>query len=126
MPRKIPLVAFFGLTLSAATVLAEDRIVELWHCKPKQDASAEEIQSRNHNWLQFVNSRIKGGGVRSFVLSSVVGPLEGFVFADSYPSMEAWVAAKAALKTPEGKSVDGALNEVVECASNSLAEMQES
>jgi hypothetical protein len=92
-------IGFFGLSVGA---LAKDRFVELWQCKPKNDATTDDIQALNHKWLEFVNSQVKGGGVRSFMLLNVVGAGEGFDFADSYPSMEALGCGKGGAQDKGG------------------------
>ena len=115
----------FTLMLCAVSVLAESRVVEVWQCKLKEGKTAAEVQAANRKWLEFVNSKVKGGGVQSYQMTAIVGHVEGFVFADSYPSMDAWVAAKAALKTPEGEATEAAIAAYGECTSNTLYNSEE-
>lgn len=119
------LVLGFTLMMCAVSVLAESRVVEVWQCKLREGKTAAEVQAANRKWLEFVNSKVKGGGVQSYQMTAIVGHVEGFVFADSYPGMDAWVAAKAALKTPAGEAVDAALNALGECTSNALYNSEE-
>lgn len=111
--------------MCAVSVLAESRVVEVWQCELKDGKTAAEVQAANRKWLEFVNSKVKGGGVQGYMMTAVVGHFDGFVFADSYPSMDAWVATKAALKTPEGVATEEALNALAECSSNALYNSEE-
>jgi hypothetical protein len=114
-----------AVTLSTAAS-ADTRIIEVWNCKLLDGKTIEQVQSADTAWLTFVNSKVQGAGVRAYAMTSVVGDYTGFLSADSYPSMAAWVEAKAALKTPEGQAVDAAWSSVAECTSNTLYESTES
>lgn len=89
-------------------------------------STAEQVQALNHEWLAFVNSQVKGGGVRSFMLTNIVGAVAGFRFADSYPDLEARTAAKPVLQTKEGQVAEEGLSAAADCAINSPGRMQES
>jgi hypothetical protein len=63
---------------------------------------------------------VDGGGIISYVVSPLVGTQGQFMYVDSLPSMDAWIAMKAALSTEEGVAIEAALAEVASCDSNSL------
>jgi hypothetical protein len=63
--------------------------------------------------------------VRSYALSTVVGDLTKFVFADTYPNMAAWSAAKSAEESAEGKAIEAAFEALMECEKNRLYESTE-
>jgi len=113
-----------GLALSTAAS-ADTRIIEVWNCKMLDGKTSEQLQSVNTAWQTFMNSKVQGAGVRSSVMTSLVGDLTSFLAADSYPSMASWVEAQAALKTPEGKAVEAEWNSVAPCTSSALYESTE-
>ena len=110
-----------AVSLSAA-VSADTRIVEVWSCTMLEGKKIEDVQAANANWVKFMNGKVAGGDIQSFVMTSVVGNSSGFTFADSFPSLAAWTAAKAAVKTPEGQAVEAGLATVSKCTSNTLHE----
>ena len=63
--------------------------------------------------------------VRSYALSTVVGNLTKFVFADTYPNMAAWSAAKSAADSDEGKAIEATFENLMECTKNRLFESTE-
>ncbi len=88
--------------------------------------TVEDVQAANKSWLTFVNGAVQGGGVQSYVVTSVVGDSTGFMFVDSYPSLAAWTTTEAALKTPEGLAVEATIIAVSLCTTNTLHESTES
>ena len=114
-----------AVTLSTAAS-ADTRIIEVWNCKTLDGKTIEQVQAANKTWLTFVNGKGQAGGVRSYVMTSVVGDSTGFIFVDSYPSMAAWTTTKAALKTPEGVVVEASITGVSLCTTNTLHESTES
>ena len=113
-----------AITLSAAAS-ADTRILEVWDCKLIDGKTIEQVQAANKTWLTFVNGKGQAGGIRSYVMTSVVGDLTTFMFVDSYPSMTTWTTTKAALQTPEGLAADAPNLSVSQCTSNSLHESTE-
>ena len=63
--------------------------------------------------------------VRSYALNTVVGDLTKFVFVDTFPDMAAWSAAKSAAESDEGKAIEAAFEELMECTKNHLYESTE-
>lgn len=113
--------AAVALTLCAAAS-AETRVVEVWSCTLRDGKTIEQVKQANAKWVEFANAQVKGGGVESYTMSPVVGTLDHFTFADSYPDMAAWSASKAAFKTPAGQAVDSGVSSLAECTANSLYE----
>lgn len=109
----------------STTVSADTRILEVWSCKLVDGKTVEQVQAANKIWLAFVNGKGQAGGVRSYVMTSVVGDLTSFIFVDSYPDLATWTTTKAALKTPEGLAADAGNLSVSKCTSNTLHESTE-
>ena len=113
-----------SVALSAAAS-ADTRTVEVWQCKVRDGKTIEDVHSANSAWLKFMNGKVQGGGIQSFVVTPVVGNSGGFMFVDSFPSMAAWMETKAILKTPEGQAVEAPIVATSDCQSNSLHESTE-
>ncbi len=105
---------------------AEERIVEVWTCTLNDDQTQEDVQTTNTKWVAFMNAQVEGGDIQSYVLTSIVGNAEGFLYVDSFPDMRAWIAAKAASETDEGQAIDAELDVVATCSSNTLHQSTES
>ncbi|MBV1910234.1 MAG: hypothetical protein KUG78_13105 [Kangiellaceae bacterium] len=69
---------------------------------------------------------MKGGDIKSYIAKAIVGDLDGFIFVDSFPNMDFWVAKNAAIKTKAGKKINDSFDKVSECKSNSLYSVEES
>ena len=124
------IVAGLVLVLVVSTVSmaapADTRTLQLWTCTVNDGKMPADVQAMNAKWLKFVNSKVKGGDIRSFVLTPVVGELGKFMFIDSYPSVESWAAQVTALATPEGVALEAEFNTVNTCTSSSESSSTES
>ncbi len=118
-------VVFFTWVVANAQDAVE-RIVEVWTCTLNDDQTQEDVQTTNTKWVAFMNAQVEGGDIQSYVLTSIVGNTEGFLYVDSFPDMRAWIAAKAASETDEGQAIDAELDEVSTCTSNTLHQSTES
>ena len=107
-----------GFTFVAA-VASADGYREAWTCKVKDGKEMEDVQAANSKWLAFVRDNVDKG-IESAVLTAVVGNQEGFIFVDSYPSLEAWAAAKKVLDSEAGDGLDEMFEGLIECSENRL------
>lgn len=126
--KKFLASVFLPVTIIAlsASANADTRIMEVWMCTLNDGHTMVEARASNSNWISYVKRSVPDASIQSYVTTPVVGAQEGFMFVDSYPSMEVWTRAKSALRKEEGLAVEAALNEVVTCHSNSLYEREES
>lgn len=104
--------------LAFSGIASADTYREVWSCELKDGKTLEDVQAVNSKWLAWVRKKIDKD-VSSAVLTAVVGELEGFMFVDTYPSLEAWSAAKDA-DDDEGSALEAEFDAVVECGENSL------
>jgi hypothetical protein len=104
-----------GVSLAAG---ADSGVEEIWQCTLKKGKKIEEAMAANTAWVKWVNVNIAGGGIQSSTATPIVGDMSSLIFIDSFPSLESWAAMKTALESPEGKKVEAAINEVVECTEN--------
>ena len=99
-----------------------DSYREVWQCKANDGKTQEEIEAVNSKWLAWMRKNVDKN-VSSAILTSVVGNLEGFVFVDTYPSLDTWSKGRGAQDgNEEMDEINEAFNEVVTCSENSLME----
>lgn len=120
------LLSFFLISTTGFS-MPDDRIVEVWECTMKEGKTMEAIHAANTKWVAFMNANVEGG-VRSYVMAPKVGEREerGFMFVDSFPSLQAWAAADAAIESEEGKAIQAEINALVDCSKNALYTSKES
>jgi hypothetical protein len=119
--KKIILAVVFCFTPLVGLADAGDtRVIEMWQCELKDGKEMEEVQANNTKWLAMTRKAAGSDDVRSFALSTVVGDLTKFVFADSYPDMASWSAAKSAESSDEGEAIEAAFEDLMECEKNRL------
>ena len=121
----IALVIVFGLSVCVAYADSDERTVMNFKCKFNEGKTKADAQAANAKWLKHVSANAEGGEIRSYVLSTMVGDTEMFLYVDSFPTGEAWVASRAAMKSEEGKAIVKELEEVAKCSSNSLYESEQ-
>ena len=106
--------------LFAAGIAAADDYREVWQCEANEGKTLEDIQAINSQWLKWMRDNVNED-IESAVLTSVVGDMTGFLFVDTYPSLEVWSEGKTAQdETDELDDVDAAFNDAVECGETRL------
>ncbi|TRX56592.1 hypothetical protein [Thalassomonas sp. M1454] len=121
--KALSLMTVLGFSVNA---FADARIEQVWSCTLKEGKSIEDVKVLNSKWVAYVNKAVKGGDIRSYVVTPIVGNLGTFVFVDSFPNMESWAAKKAVMETDEGKKIDESFADVSECQKNSLYSAEQS
>jgi len=114
--------------LMAVSILgyAEDRVVAIWDCELNEGKTMADVQAANGKWVKLVN-REAGGDIRSFAARPTIGGgMNGFKYLDSFPSLDAWVAAQKAMQSDEGQAIDAGLNAAASCESSALYDAEES
>ena len=106
-----------------------ERIVEIWTCNLNDGYSMEDIESLNARWLALILSE-GARDVDSYRLSHLVGTMRGhestedvtshFLFVDSFPDVDSWMAAKRAETTTEGQEIMAGFTESNTCGTNTL------
>lgn len=124
--RVLLLFTTFGFATSVMAAGAdESRVVNLWECKLKVEKTIADVHAANGKWVVYVNAQVEGADIHSYVLQTVVGASNSFLYADSYPSLAAWDAVSA-IETDEMKAIQKGLDEAADCASNTLHKSKES
>ena len=119
-------VLFATVAFAATVAHADTRTVQLWTCTINVGKVPADVQAMNSKWVKFVNSKVKGGDVRSSMIRPVTGDLGQIMLLDSYPSMEAWAAQQSAMSTPEGGALEAEFDAVTKCTSANLYTSSES
>ena len=120
--RRIILAFVFCFTPLVCMANAGDvRIVEMWQCELKDGQKMEDVKANNTKWLALTRKEAASDDVRSYALSTVVGDQSKFVFIDTFPNLAAWSAAKSA-ESEEGKAIEAAFEDLMECTKNRLYE----
>jgi hypothetical protein len=121
--QSITAAAAFLAAFGCASALAS--IDEVWQCTLNEGKTLAEVQAANNAWVKYVNSKVMGGGVSSATVVPVVADQAGFMFVDSFPSMQAWIDTKAVMATSEGQKMEASILDTATCTANRLYEMTE-
>ena len=102
--------------------LADDHtsIVEFWKCELKDGVEMDDVKANNEKWLALTRKTAGTEEVVSYMLTTVVGDQSKFLFADVFPDMKAWAAAKSAEESDEGKAIEDAFDAMMDCEDNRL------
>ncbi len=123
--RKVVSTMFATLLLGAvASAFGETDIRVILTCTLNDGKTMDDVAEANGAWVKYQNRVNEGATIRSWGAESIVGD-SGFVYIDSYPSLEVWSAARDAMEAEEGVAIGEALDEAAECSSSSLYEATE-
>ena len=128
MRAMIAAALFIVAVLGALPVHADshERMVVVWTCELAEGKTAEDVQATNSKWVKLVNAGLEEGEIRSYVLTTVVGDLQTFLYVDSFPSGEAWLATRTTMESDEGKALEAEFDALGDCSSNSLYASEQS
>lgn len=118
MNRQVLAIALLLIPTLCLAEAGDTRMVEVWECSLKDDATADAVAAHNAKWLAFV--RQTNADINSYGMERVVGSGGTFMFADVYPDMAAWGAAKKAMDSDAGRALEAGFGELLECESNRL------
>ena len=121
---KKVLTCLLAVTFLYAGTVSAETYREVWQCKAEEGKSIDDIQAVNSKWLAWMRKNVDKK-IDSAVLTAVVGNLQGFVFVDTYPTLDAWSKGRGAQQdNEEMDALQEAFNEVMMCSENSLMEHQ--
>lgn len=118
--KALALSVLLGL---GGAVIADTTVRAVFMCSVNEGHTLDDVRAANSAWVKFVNANVDGGGISSTILTPIVGDLSAgrFIYADDYPSIESWSAARdATSSSEEGQAIEAALDAAGTCASNSL------
>ena len=119
----VKVLALSVLLVLGGAAIADTSVRAVFICTINEGKTMDDVRAANSAWVKFVNANVAGGGISSSILTPMVGDLSAgrFIYADDYPNLESWSAARAATASNEkGKAIEAALDEAGTCASNSL------
>lgn len=123
--RKAISTMFATLLLgAAASAFSETDTLVIWTCTLNDGKTMDDVAAANGRWVKYQNRVNEGATIRSWGAESIIGDT-GFVYIDSFPSLEVWSAARDAMEAEEGVAIGDALDEAATCSSNSLYEATE-
>lgn len=116
-----------ALIASAAAVasspLFADEYIATYSCKLNEGKKVEDVLAANLAWLKWVRANVNEK-IDSKVGSAVVGNLDMFLFADSYPDLATWASAQMALQNDAPKEIEAGIEAVAKCTENQLWRMR--
>ena len=123
--KKLTVASLAILGMGFSGLASADSIANVYTCKLKDDVEMEAVQAANSKWLEFVNSKVEGGGITSAIGTAVVGDVEIFLFVDTYPSLSSWAATQELLDSDAGDEIDGLFDDLNECSSSRLWKLED-
>ena len=88
MRIAVALLMVFGVGVCAAYADSHERMVALWTCTLADGKTQADVQAANGKWVKHVNAAVEGGDIRSYVLTTVVGEPETFLYVVFLPQRQ--------------------------------------
>lgn len=98
----------------------DSAIVEMWKCELKDGKKMEDVEANNTKWLALTRKVTGSEEVNSYMMTTVVGDQTKFLFADAFPDMKSWSAAKSADESEEGSAIEAVFDDLMDCTDNRL------
>jgi hypothetical protein len=119
--RNLMTALFASLSILAGAIAMADTVTEVWTCTLKEGKTAEDAHTVGKKWTAIARKLTGNDEITSSFVTSVVGDAEGFMWVDTYPSLEVWAATQAAFADSEEYApIAAALDEVETCSGNRL------
>ena len=118
MKRTIA-ITVVSLLLGVTGIAAADPVTMVWTCKLNDGVTAEQSQATGKKWVALVRKLTGNGEITSSWVTAVVGDTEGFMWVDTYPSLEVWAAVQTAWDNSEEADALGEELEANESCSGS-------
>lgn len=121
--RVLALVFMLGIWGTAAA----DSVRIVWICTVNDGKTMDDVRAANSAWVKYHKANADDA-ITSTILTPMIGNTEPgrFIFADDFPSLEAWNASMELSDTDEGAAIDAALADAVTCPQNSMHSAEES
>ena len=120
--RTTKTVLLAGIFLFAGGLASADPVIDIWTCKLKDGATAEESQAAGTKWVEIVHKLTGNDEITSSWVWAIVGDTGQFMWIDRYPSLEVWAAAQTAMENSEEfEAVGAALDATSTCSGNRLS-----
>ena len=120
MYKVILALVFLAAPLMAWADNHDTHIVEFWKCELKEGKEASDVEANNKKWLALTRKTAGSEEVNSYMMTTIVGDQSKFMFADVYPDMASWSAAKSAEESDEGAAIEETFNDLMDCTDNRL------
>ena len=119
--QLIKVLSVFLVLCVWGTAVADSTVRVVWICSVNDGKTMDDVRASNSAWVKFMHAEVDKA-ISSTILTPVVGNVEAgrFIFADDFPSFDAWNEAREASETDEGQAIDAAINAAATCGNNSL------
>jgi len=119
MKKPLAIIASTAALAAFSHGLMADSVVSVYQCELKEGKTQEELQSLNGQWLKWVKENVSDE-IESSVGTAIVGDLDVFIFADTYPDLNTWAAAQTALDGESASHLENLFDETSECTESRL------
>jgi hypothetical protein len=99
--KKIITVMLASLLLGVSGFTLADPVTMVWTCTLNDGKTAEESQATGKKWVAFVRNLTGNDEITSSWVSAVVGDAGGFMWVDTYPSLEVWTAVQTGVENSD-------------------------
>ncbi len=100
-------------------IAAADPVTMVWECTLNDGVTAEQSQATGKKWVAIVRKMTGNDEITSSWVTAVVGEVAYFMWVDTYPSLEVWVAVQAA-SSEEMTALDEELQANETCSKSHL------
>ena len=126
MFKKILLATVTSVFVLLSAAASADMVANVYTCKLKEGKTTEDAHAVNGEWLKWARATAGTDDIRSSFTTAIVGDLDGFMWVDTYPDLAAWAKVNGADLDEENPELSEALDELADCGSNRLYNMDES
>ena len=123
----VKILALLAVLGCCGSALADSWVRVVYVCNLNDGKTMEDVRAANTAWVKYMQANVDDS-ISSTILTPMVGNLEAgrFIYADDFPSVEAWNAMLQASETDEGQAIDAALNAAAPCSQSSMHLAEES
>lgn len=119
--KKIIVATLSSLVLGLSGIAAADPVSMVWMCTLNDGGTAEISEANGKKWVALVRQLTGNDEITSSRVTAVVGETGGFMWVDTYPSIDVWAATVVAwAESDEAAALDEEFGANETCAENRL------
>ena len=96
MLKKIIFTTVTSVFLLLSVAVHAEPISIVLYCELKDGSTKDDAMEINARWLKWARATGGSDEITSSYVSTVIGDLGGFMWVDTYPSLEVWAAVQTA------------------------------
>ncbi len=117
MLKKIMLATVTSVFLLLSAAVHAEPVTIVYSCKLNDGFTKEDAMEINARWLKWARETGGSDEITSTYVTTVVGELGGFMWADTYPDIATWGKV---VDDDTGSEFDAQFNEVSTCSGNRM------